>query len=246
MDDTKLLHRIRSLLAKAESTDFQEEALALTAKAHELMAAHAIDQAMLTDEDRSTVKTAIITIEAPYAKHKYLLLSAAARANGCQAILGIEWKHRTRLLADGSLRPDSNDRLCTVVGFDADIVLTEMLFTSLLIQAGRVMLQRPDHVDSLQAYRRAFLVGFARAVNGRLREVRSTVAAQAEATTPGVLPVLASRDDQVAGEVEKRFPKLGSLSLSVSNGTGYMAGHSAGERADLGTAKLRPTPALKR
>ena len=42
-----LLERVRALLAKAESTSFPEEADALTAKAQELMARHAIDAAML-------------------------------------------------------------------------------------------------------------------------------------------------------------------------------------------------------
>ena len=45
--DGRVLDKVRALLAKAESTEFEEEADALTAKAQELMARHAIDQAMV-------------------------------------------------------------------------------------------------------------------------------------------------------------------------------------------------------
>ena len=46
-DGDRALRRIRGLLAKAESTDFPEEAEALTAKAQELMTRHAVDAALL-------------------------------------------------------------------------------------------------------------------------------------------------------------------------------------------------------
>ncbi|HEY0696309.1 MAG TPA: DUF2786 domain-containing protein, partial [Micromonospora sp.] len=45
--DQRMLGRVRALLAKAESTDFPEEADAFTAKAQELMARHRIDHALL-------------------------------------------------------------------------------------------------------------------------------------------------------------------------------------------------------
>ncbi len=45
--DARVLGRVRALLAKAESTTFPDEAEALTTKAQELMARHAIDRAVL-------------------------------------------------------------------------------------------------------------------------------------------------------------------------------------------------------
>jgi hypothetical protein len=45
--EPRMLGRIRALLAKAESTEFPEEAEALTAKAQQLMAHHSIDEALL-------------------------------------------------------------------------------------------------------------------------------------------------------------------------------------------------------
>lgn len=43
----KVLARVRSLLAKAESTDFDDEADALSAEAQELMSRYALDRALL-------------------------------------------------------------------------------------------------------------------------------------------------------------------------------------------------------
>jgi len=57
VDDT-IKERIRKLLAKADNTACTvEEAAAFNAKAHELMAKHNLDRAMLEPEDRETVRT---------------------------------------------------------------------------------------------------------------------------------------------------------------------------------------------
>ena len=79
------------MLAKAESTDFPDEAEALLAKAQELMARHAIDDAMLARAGRrasDTVDTRTILVEAPYATAKASLLGAVAQANGCRVVMG--------------------------------------------------------------------------------------------------------------------------------------------------------------
>ena len=49
--DHRVLTRVRALLRKAESTDFPAEAEALTAKAQELIARHAVDALLLDVED---------------------------------------------------------------------------------------------------------------------------------------------------------------------------------------------------
>ena len=50
--EPRMLGRIRALLAKAESTEFPEEAELLTAKAQQLMAQHSIDEALLSADHR--------------------------------------------------------------------------------------------------------------------------------------------------------------------------------------------------
>ena len=59
--DERLLGKIRALLAKAESTEFAEEAEALSARAQELMAKYSIDHALLaaeTGRERGTGRAA--------------------------------------------------------------------------------------------------------------------------------------------------------------------------------------------
>src|SRR5207244_1555239 len=50
-NDDPALAKVRALLAQAESTSFEAEAAAFTAKAHELMARHAIDVAFVWERD---------------------------------------------------------------------------------------------------------------------------------------------------------------------------------------------------
>ena len=84
--DDGVLHKVRSLLAKAESTTFPDEAEALTAKAQQLMDRHAIDRAMLAagGRDPGRPEGRDVTIDAPYPRPKFHLLGAVARANRCR------------------------------------------------------------------------------------------------------------------------------------------------------------------
>ena len=119
--DNRMLTKVRALLAKAESTDFEEEAGALTAKAQELMARHAIDHAMVTGRDDSDPCGRRIGIDDPYALGKANLLAAVAGANRCRAV----WMDRYGF--------------STVFGFPGDLDIVDLLYTSLLVQANRAM-----------------------------------------------------------------------------------------------------------
>jgi hypothetical protein len=121
---TALLAKIRSLLAKAESTGFDDEADAFTGKAAELMARHRIDRASVEADKGARRGPRIIArrcwIEAPYVDCKAILCSVVARANDCRAI-----QHRLGFV--------------TLVGEAEDLDMTELLYTSLLVQATRQM-----------------------------------------------------------------------------------------------------------
>src|SRR5439155_7533472 len=122
--DGRMLERVRALLAKAESTTFPEEAEALSAKAQELMACHAIDRALLEAAASDSTPGASgrrIVIDDPYARPKSLLLAEVADANRCKAV----WS------------PDFG--WSTVFGADDDLDIVELLFTSLLCQATAAM-----------------------------------------------------------------------------------------------------------
>ncbi len=241
----RIYAKIRAMLAKAESTDYPEEAATYTAKAQELISRHAIDLAMLeTREGRGRITTRIINVPSPYPKEKFSLLGGIARANNCRAILGLEDSEFDDRLTDGFL-DDYDGRLATVIGYESDLEAVELLFTSLLIQAVNEMLSHGTKVSAwgtnrTRSFRRSFLYQFAWTVRERLEEASQVVRHEAvETHGDSLLPVLADREQEVVDEVERRFPYTTSLRLSVSNYEGVLAGDAAGRRADIGTTRLR-------
>ncbi|WP_238424813.1 DUF2786 domain-containing protein [Micromonospora parastrephiae] len=120
-----MLDRVRALLAKAESTTFPAEAEALTGKAQELIARHSIDEALLAagSENGDLPGGIRLSTDTPYAGAKALLVQEVAAANRCEAV----W---------------SDDLgFTTVLGWPADLVAVELLYTSLLVQATAAMLR---------------------------------------------------------------------------------------------------------
>ena len=219
------LSAVRALLAKAERTEFPEEARALTAKAQELMIRYALTEAQLQASNR-TAKDQVVTVEiavdAPYRSAKGLLLSEVAGANNCSAI------------EDGSRYH--------VVGFSADIESVQLVFTSLLVQAAREMLIAPkDPWVNTKSFRHSFLVGFATEIGTRLaKRVDATVRDLRYAGGSDILPVLADRRHEVDRAVQDRWGgKLGSSRVTYRPHTGYTAGRHAGRRADLSQRRLR-------
>lgn len=220
--DGRVLHRVRSLLAKAESTTFPDEAEALTAKAQELMARHAIDAALLDAErglDR-VVATRRLTIEAPYAGPKAMLIGRIASANRCRAV----WSK-----ASGE---------ATVFGADGDLDAVELLYTSLLVQAARAMLADgavpgPGSGGRTRSFRQSFLVAFAVRIGERLREVVEAATVASGEQHANLLPVLADRKVAVDAACEAAFPRITSFSASARDVAGWLAGQQAADTAQL-------------
>ena len=250
----RVLQKVRALLAKAESTTYAEEAAALTAKAHELIAAHAIDLAMLEERTgRGAIVTRMIFIDAPYPKEKFLLLSAAARSNNADSLFGLGQKGFALLRDEGRLdEMDAAGQFAWIVGYESDLDSVELLFTSLLLQAVNVMLNAGSMTDwagrnRTKSFRRSFLVGFSNVIDTRLAESAERASATADTASGGsVLPVLASRRDDVDREMSEQFPNTKRLETSVSNYDGIRAGVHAGQRADIGNVRLRGDTAALR
>ena len=244
----RILQTIRALLAKAESTTYPEEAAALTAKAQELIAAHAIDLALIEEQQgRGDVLTRIIFIPAPYPKEKYVLLGGVAQANGCRAILGLDDDQFKEMVRSGEMFSRDGSH-ATLVGYASDLDAVELLFTSLLVQAVNIMSSHGTQVDvagrnRTKSFRRSFLNGFAWTVSSRLEEARSmaTETAQAGSAQTEVLPVLASRRASVDQAVNEKFTKLSRLTTSVSNYDGIAAGNQADNRANLDNTRVGAT-----
>jgi hypothetical protein len=221
--DQRTLARVRALLAKAESTEYDEEAEALTAKAQELITRHAIADALAhTPDDAGEPSVRRVPIDGSYQDAKASLLATVADANRCQAVHS----------------PDL--RWVTLFGYDSDLDGVELLGTSLLAQAtNAIARQGPrrgrDGRSTTRSFRRAFLFGFATRIGERLRaaadmQVVATGAAQAR-----LLPVLAARDDRVHAAATATFPQVERRTTRISNPTGWSAGQAAADLADLGT-----------
>lgn len=228
--DAGLLHRVRALLAKAESTPFPEEAEAFTAKAQELMARHAIDAATLAadrGEDGGVVGRRV-PIDDPYFVPKALLLGAVARANRCRSVF-------TRSLG-----------LATVFGHRVDLATTEVLFASLLVQATAAMTgagaqPQPGGGARTRAFRRSFLLAYGRRIGERLRGAAEAAVAEAAASTPSLLPVLIARTDAVERALADAYPRVGTTSTRITDLGGWAAGTAAADRAHLGAGPALPS-----
>ncbi len=217
--DEKMLAKVRGLLAKAESTEFPDEAEALSAKAQELMSRYALHQAVL-DHDRGRVPIAgsrRIWLDAPYATAKAHLADAVAVANRCRAV----WSEQLGFVS--------------VIGTESDLGLVEMLTTSLLLQANRAMLAAGRQVSRTgssrtRSFRQSFLVAYASRIRERLAEADSAGAVEMQ-RDERLLPVLAARSRAVDDLTQQLFPTLVERSVSVSNGAGWTAGRAAADLA---------------
>jgi hypothetical protein len=237
------LSRIRKLLAKAERAATSEEARAYTDKAVQLMARHGVDMALLAaaEPERDAIGATRVALADPYTAGKARLLGWTAVALRCRAVL-----HQA---AGGRVAA------VTVFGFASDRERVELLFTSLLLQtAGELARGRPTRAgESVAAYRRSWLHGFAVSVHRRLSAaeaaaesdaVRAPGGADGHAGAQRADLVLADRRDRVDRAYDEAFPVLGPGRRPTLSGTGFSAGAAAGERADLGQRSVPGRPAL--
>ena len=243
--DERMLSRIRALLAKAEATEYAEEAEALSARAQELMAKYSIDQALLAAESgrRDAPAGRRIAVDNPYEAPKMSLLQAVATANRCRVV----WSKEVGL--------------ATVVGFDADLDAVELLFTSLLVQASAAMLHAGSRQDvngrsKTRAFRQSFLVSYAIRIGERLSQAAEhatqEAAAEQEAASgrsagavadgdsarsagTALVPFLAARRQAVDDAVDEMFG--GTLrrgrSVRATDAEGWASGRAAADLATL-------------
>lgn len=244
-EDDRRLSTIRSLLAKAEATEYPEEAEAFFAKASELISRWAIDEAMLwagTDSSgREQPDELQLVLHAPYLPQKAVLVGSVASAHGCRAV---------RIVAP----PGVGTEVISVVGFPTELRWVDTLVTSLMVQLTSTMLARcPRGLSPSESasWRRSFIIGFAEEVGRRLEVDRAAAAAERDAaasagvsgatvdgwhgaaTTSAAL-VLASRTEEVDTELRRRHPRLrSSWASSGRSASGRRQGRDAGRDASL-------------
>lgn len=252
-DEDRRLATIRSLLAKAEATEFPEEAETFFAKASELISRWAIDEAMLWDgadrDGREQPDELQLRVHTPYLAQKAVLIGAVARANGCRAIR----------LTSG---PGTKSEIVSIIGFPSDLRWVETLVTSLLVQLTSAMLAlcpRGVSASASASWRRSFIIGYAEEVGSRLEADRAAAAADrpagsragdagsegrngvaasadvaARAQSHSAEMVLASRVEEVTDDFRRRYPRVrSSWASSGRSATGRTAGQRAGREAAL-------------
>jgi Protein of unknown function (DUF2786) len=227
-----LLARVRKLLAKAEAAGATPaEAQALTAKAAELMAKYGIDRALLAADRPETDRPAdrVLDIDNPWARVQAHLLCGIASAMRCQCVV--------------LPRVDPGARI-HVFGFASDIERADVLYTSLLVQMwqGLAVAQVPGWSRSPRAWRRSWLLGFVTAVVSRVREAehKAACAATSPAAASGskATLVLADRRQVIRRNIEQAYPLTRKTRLTYS-GNGYGAGYAEGQKADIGSTRLK-------
>jgi Protein of unknown function (DUF2786) len=215
--DQKVLARVRGLLAKAESTDFPEEAEALSAKAQELMSRHAFERALL-DADEHVPQTASsrrVWLDTPYVGAKAQLVAAVAAANRSKGVV----YEKLGFIA--------------LIGADLDLEITELLSTSLLLQATRAMVAVGAGVDTRsRTYRQSFLLAYATRIGQRLRAAAED--SDDHTADDRLLPVLADREKAVSELFEDLYPSTVKKSYTVGSAAGWEAGTAAADQADIG------------
>ena len=246
--DLSKLEKIRALLDKAESSEFPQEAEALTAKAIELMERYRIDEAMIADARPAQDRGKIIEIRisagsGPYVNARIDLADQIARNHSVKLLQSTGYKGKTIYL----------------IGYETDVALTEMLYTSLLVQATRAMASpevkasKPGHVHGT-AFSRSFLMAFAHRIGDRLRASNSSAEgayteplSTTTTSTRSVAMVLADRTKDVDDDVLRRYGKLRAARpvSGASSWEGTRAGSAAADRADLSTNR-RVTSSYKK
>ena len=238
--DERMLSRIRALLAKAEATEYPEEAEALSARAQELMAKYSIDQALLAaDADRA---------DQPAGGSPSTTRTRGRRRRSCRP-----WRSPTG--AGSSGRRTWAWRRWSDSGADLDAV--EVLFTSLLVQANGAMLRAGARLDAYgrsrtRAFRQSFLVSYAVRIGERLAEATEhatqqaaaeqevaagTAAARGSAQGAGtaLVPFLAARRQAVEDAVDEMFGNTLKRGRSVraTDAEGWVSGRAAADLATL-------------
>lgn len=237
MTDEVMLDKIRALLAKAEATNFPEEARAFFEGAQRLMVQHSIDEAMLRQKSEvdQTPTLKRIKLVNPYIRSKGMLLTVVAKANNCSVVS--PYKVRGTGL---------NYAEYTIFGFASAIETTEMLFTSLLIQMTSELLDAeldiPRNVHG-KTWKNNFLMGFAIEIQKRLEKAKQDVVQET-----GMGLVLLSEAAKVEAYVQDYYGgRLGkATNNSKLNAQALRAGQQAGSRASLNQRSVGNQRALNR
>lgn len=266
----KMLEKIAALIAKAESTEHQEEAQVFFAKAQELLTKYALTEfdvkAHNGEEAKDSVITVAFLISEPNVGPKMNLLHSLSRVNNVKTVQGGRGQRRSKTDVPIDYRTNQpmryaasdnrsiNYKTLWLTGFSRDVEASIMLYTSMLTQisfaAARENIPRYVNKGTWMSH---FIAGFKMTAMQRLhkakRDSEAKTVAEAKANGVDMALVLVSRKEQVNAAYEQMWGgKLGKARGSYQRGDvgGFGAGANAGRNADLGQTRVGGRAALGR
>lgn len=231
MTDEKILNKVRGLLEKAASTNFDEESKTYYAKAEELMEKYLIDESMLARAAGINLKPVKLTIEV----QQRTLISEAAR----QLLNGIAINNRCRCVWGRTryVKGQANMDKLWIYGMPSDTQFVELLYTTLLSQMVSSCEKVAPTGPRVQVFRKNFYMHFVPAVVNTLT-INRLVREQniRETKQAGALVVLEDVEAQVEVFVADQHGVLGHAPRGGGHSydhAGATAGREAGKNADI-------------
>jgi hypothetical protein len=229
MEESDALRKAQGLLNKSmDATVSEEERELLQAKAFDIIKKFGIDEAMLNakaDVKQKPVQKDFF-ITGAQAKYRVNAFANIGEACHCRVL--------TQNFGDRWVR---NQRRVIVFGFESDVAVLEMLWTSLQLQGMKEVAQIKDERPKYEQYydknqtkamRNSFWQGFGQQIAKRLIEAEQKV------SEPGTDLVLYDRSKAVDEAVDAAFSKLKKPDpYQVAHSEGFFAGVVAGQRANI-------------
>lgn len=214
-----IISKIEKLLAKADSSEHEGERDAFYAKATDLMVRHQVEQAEL--RQAGTVRVEVVQRMFTYSTND-------ANLPGKRLLLGVAGK----IAGDSQFVYYTGSRHqqdCVLIGFEDNLDVMQMLYTSFYMQARREASRRGFTAKRLVT---GYLQGFAMGAADAYAEVIRI----REAESPGTALVLASRKDEIDDAVKDMGAEQKSDKLSDAAAASY--GYEDGQRADIGLTQV--------
>lgn len=243
MEESDALRKAQGLLNKAaDPSCTDEERELLEDKAFEIISKYGIDAALAFAKAEVRSKPTKREFEVIGAQCKYRVHAASYIAEACRvrAVIVRNRQHGAR--QGWGAAEIRNRRTLVIIGFESDIDIFEMLWTSLQLQGMRevakikktTVMEGPggyiatSSTHSTKAMRNSFWMGFGQRVRDRIIEANKK-----SSSAPGTDLVLYDRAKEVDEAMNEMYPKLGTLNDNIDSGLGYNLGREAGDRANI-------------
>lgn len=252
MTENKYAARIQALLDKAESTNSEAEAQALTAKAAELVTKYGIEQAELdaireaSGQGKGSIIESRMWFGGTYCHG--LMLGAyqilMAFGGALQATRSRS-PHRDYL----GIAPEGDTRrglYLTIYGYESDIEQAKVLISSVLLQSVSAARrwwreQNADWYASPMIARRSYIEGYFSGAADKIAASRTKVVS--EASESGALALI-DRAEEVKRSFDERYAGARNTRGHSRNGWAATAGRRDGANADVGSSRVANRAAL--